>query len=58
MNAAFARSGLVVGQNLRGYSMNISGGVDYFVQKGNETSASRGTATVVKGNLIRLRFYY
>ncbi|MFC1685968.1 hypothetical protein ACFLZZ_03020 [Nanoarchaeota archaeon] len=58
MDAAFAGSGTVIGQNLRGYSLNMSGGVIYFVSEGNITGQRRGSGTVVSDTLIRLRFYY
>ncbi len=57
-NAVFTKSGLSVGQNIKGYAMNISGGVDYFVKEGQVTGVSRGAAAAVKDNLVKLTFYY
>ncbi len=55
--AVFTRSGIRLGQNLRGYSLNLSGGVEYFVYEGNLTGNSRGSAVVISDTLIRMRFY-
>ena len=58
LNAAFSGSGTAIGQNIRGYSLNMSGGVEYYILEGNVTFESRGAATVVSDTLIRLKFYF
>lgn len=57
LNAALSKSGLVVGQSIQGYSLNISGNVDYYVLKGRISSSSRGAATISGNNMVRLKFY-
>lgn len=58
LDAALSGSDVVVGRNLDGYSINMSGGIIYFLSDGNLTGQSKGAATVVGDTLIRLRFYY
>ncbi len=57
-DAAFTGSGIAIGQNLRGYSFNMSGDVEYYVEEGNKTGVSRGAAVVSGETLLRLKFYY
>ena len=58
LNAAFSQSGLVVGQNLKGYSLNMSGSIELDYFEGDLIGQSVGAAIPVSDTLIRLKFYY
>jgi hypothetical protein len=57
-NAAFLNSGLVVGQNLKGYSMNMTGSLEYGLINGQQAGQSIGTLVPVSDALVRLKLYY
>jgi len=58
MTVAFEGSGTVIGKNLKGYSLNMTGGLIYDLTEGSQTSQSRGAATVVSDTTVRLKFFF
>jgi|GEM_PF-5100002 len=55
---AFLRAGFIVGENILGYEVNISEGMEYYKSSGNLTGRSRGAATIVRNSLVKIKFYY
>lgn len=57
-NVTLTKSGTAIGQNIKGYELEMSERIEYYVLNGEITTTSRGSAIVVGETLVRLRFYY
>ena len=57
MAAIFSKTGFVLGQNLKGYSLDITGGMDYHQSFGNGTQKSVGASKIVKNSIVKITLY-